>query len=174
MVAQRVRVLEAAQHLARQVRRGGGRHALAARLARAQHVDQVDAVDVLERHVIGAVDLPEVVEPHDVLVIEADGDARLVDEHADELTVGREARQDALDDACALDAARLAARQEHLGHAADGEELYQLVAAEGAERRRPVGRAVRRGAMRTREVGVRRHAVRPHGTKRNTDVGSTR
>ena len=58
---------------------------------------------------------------------------RLVDEHADELFVLRDVRQDALDrdePLEALDAERL--RAKHLGHAADVDSLEQEVLAEGS------------------------------------------
>ena len=85
---------------------------------------QVAAVDVLERDVVAAVDDAEVEDLRDVRVVQLDRELRLLDEHADELFVLRDVRQDALDrdePLEALDAERL--RAEHLGHAADVDPL---------------------------------------------------
>ena len=54
-------------------------------------------MDVLERDVVAAVDDAEVEDLRDVRVVQLDGELRLVDEHADELFVLRDVRQDALD-----------------------------------------------------------------------------
>ena len=85
---------------------------------------QVTPVDVLESDVVATVDDAEIEDLRDVGVVELDGELGLLDEHADELFVLRDVRQDALDGDQtfeALDAERL--RSEHLGHPADVDPL---------------------------------------------------
>ena len=87
--------------------------------------------DVLHRDEVGVVVLPELVDVHDVGVVQLNADPRLVDEHRDELFVLRHRREDLLDreDALeALDAEGLG--DEHLGHAADVDALEEQVLAE--------------------------------------------
>ncbi|EPX58691.1 hypothetical protein D187_003889 [Cystobacter fuscus DSM 2262] len=94
----------------------------------AQHPPQVLAVDVLHGDEVGAVGLPELVHLGDVGVVELGGDERFVAEHLDEFRVLRQVRQDALDHHVLgepLDAPL--AREPHLGHAASGELLDELV-----------------------------------------------
>src|SRR5436309_3221789 len=65
------------------------------------------------------------------------GSPRLVEEHVDELLVAREVRQDALQADQLLEARRAGLLGEvHLGHAAGGDELDELVL---ADRGRHVG-----------------------------------
>jgi hypothetical protein len=107
------------------------RQPLTARLHRPQDVDEVAAIDVLDGHEVGAVHLTEVEELDDVLVLETDRDAGLVDEHRHEGSARRVLGQDALDDAGAGDAAKPRPREEDLRHAPHGEEFAQLVTAKG-------------------------------------------
>jgi hypothetical protein len=84
-------------------------------------------------------------------VLQLSRDARLVDEHLDELGIGREVRQDALDREQLRDAVAFHALGEpHLGHAADGHALEQEVLAERDElgRRRGGARAFGLGGLR--------------------------
>ena len=114
---------ETQSHAAGHVGRSEGRKTLASAPGRAQQLSQVAAVDVINRHEVGAVDLAEVQELHDVFVLQADGDARLVDEHRDELSVDGIIRKNAFDDADFGDASRASARQKDLRHAADREQV---------------------------------------------------
>ena len=75
--------------------------------------------------------LPELVDVHDVGVVQLNADPRLVDEHRDELFVLRHRGEDLLDGEDALepfDAEGLG--DEDLGHAADVDPLEQQVLAE--------------------------------------------
>jgi hypothetical protein len=94
-----------------------------------QDAAHVLAVDVLHREEVAAVPLPDVVDLGDVRVLQRRRQPRLVEEHADEVAVLRELRQDALEDHDlleALDAART--RQVQLGHPATRESAQELVA----------------------------------------------
>ena len=126
-----VRVVERVEDVVHDQRaqRGGQPH-LGAR-ALAQQAEHVDAIDELHRDVrrvgVGA----ELEDLDDLRVIELCRDARLVDEHRDELRVGGEVRQDLLDRDQLLEAVLAArARLEQLGHAADRQALEHLVLAD--------------------------------------------
>src|SRR5262249_49422532 len=111
--------------------------------ARAQEAERVHAVDVLERDVILPVDFAELEDLDDLRVLQRALQLGLVDEHGQELGIGREVRQDSLDDEDLLEAVRAAlAGAEDLGHAADGEALEQLIPAKRTryECRRRLGR----------------------------------
>ncbi|MCX5746396.1 MAG: hypothetical protein NT062_28295 [Proteobacteria bacterium] len=92
-----VRVVEARGGLRDDV--GGDRDGAGDRLARGlgHRGAQVLALDQLHRQEQLAVGLPEVEDLHDVAVRELDGDARLVDEAADEPAFAGGARQDPLE-----------------------------------------------------------------------------
>ena len=99
--------------------------------ARAQQAERVHAVDVLERDVVLAVDLAELEDLDDLRVLQRALQLGLVDEHGEELGIGGEVRQDALDDEDLLEAVRAGlTRAEDLGHAAHGQALEQLIPAE--------------------------------------------
>src|SRR5262245_50580245 len=89
---------------------------LAARVQRTDELEEGRAVHPLEREEVAALVLAELVEPRDVRVADLRGDARLVDEHADEGRIVRGFREHALD---GDDAAARAdgARAEDLAHA---------------------------------------------------------
>ncbi len=144
VVARVVRVVEAAEDRQADVERGVERDLLASRRGGADEARGGGAVDVLHRHVQLAVVLAEVEDLHDVRVCEAGADARLVDEHRDEVVILRELRQDALHGDHLLEAVRTgAAREVHLRHPARGDPLVQLVRTEH-ERGRMDRRAHRR------------------------------
>src|SRR5690606_26811442 len=107
-----------------------------------EHLGERLALDVLHGEVIGAALLPELEDLDDVRMRELRREAGLVEEHVDEVLVLRERREDALDDEPLLEAgwSRLA-REEDLGHPADGDELLELVLAERLAHRSqlPVG-----------------------------------
>jgi hypothetical protein len=75
--------------------------------------------------------LAQLVDLHHVGVGQRRDQARLLQEHLDQLGLGREVGEDALDHHHALEATHAAlAREEDLGHAAIGEPIEDLVAAE--------------------------------------------
>jgi hypothetical protein len=92
---------------------------------------QVLAVHVFERDEVAVTDPSEIEDLRDVGVGELHRQLRLIDEHRDEVGVGGDVGEDALDrdDALeALDAERLGA--EHLGHAARVDAVKQRIFAE--------------------------------------------
>ena len=131
LVALVVRVVEALAHLHDHEARLRDGHRLAAVAAAVEDAAEVTAVDVLEGDVVAGVDDAEIEDLGDVRVVQLDGELRLLDEHADELFVLRDVREDPLDrdqPLEALDAKGLG--PEHLGHAADVDPLEQVVLAE--------------------------------------------
>ena len=109
---------------------------------------QVAAVDVLERDVVAGVDDAEVEDLRDVRVVQLNRDLRLVDEHADEVLVLRDVRQDALDRDQALEALdTVGLGPEHLGHTADVDPLEEIVLSErdGLSHGATLGRCRARG-----------------------------
>ena len=75
--------------------------------------------------------LADLEDGHDVRVVDARGEARLVEEHLDELGLLREVRVQPLDRDEALEAGDAReAREEHRRHAAAGELGDELVAVE--------------------------------------------
>ncbi len=92
---------------------------------------QVVALDVLEHdEVLAVLRDPEIVNLDDVAVRERRVDARLGQQHLDEALVLREVGEDALDRDELLESLRGDdAALEHLGHAADGDRLEELVLA---------------------------------------------
>ena len=99
-----------------------------------------DLPEVLSRQVLHAQEvvppgLPEVVDPHDVGVVHAGREPRLVEEHLDEVRGGGEVRQHPLhgdDLGEALEA--LHQREEKLRHSARANDGHQLVVPEDLER----------------------------------------
>jgi hypothetical protein len=104
------------------------RHVLArARCAREDRA-HVLAVDVLHRDEVLAIGFADVVDLHDVLVMQGRGDARLVEEHADEALIAGVLRLDPLDHDMALEALHaLGAGEQHVSHTARGEVLEHRV-----------------------------------------------
>ena len=89
---------------------------------------EVGAVDVLHDDEVGVVADADVEDLHAVRVREVRGEARLVEEHRDELLLLGEVRQDALDRDLLLEALEARALgAEHLGHAARRELLDDAV-----------------------------------------------
>ncbi len=105
------------------------RHHLALLLLLLQQAAEIDTVHPLHRDEGRAVEVPQLEELDDARVVQRRRDARLVEEHADELGLLREVREDALEHHHAV-AARVLG-EEQLRHAADGEPLEQQVRAEG-------------------------------------------
>jgi hypothetical protein len=143
--------------------------ALASLLHAAHDLAERLAVEVLHGDPVGVVVLAEIEDLRDVRVVDARGDARLVEEHVDELIVLDEVRVDALDRDPLLEAAGpVHARQVHAGHAAGADLVDDAVAAEeeGAGRlfvrllgARPRGRRCRpraRGSACASSSGSRR------------------
>src|SRR5262249_45322185 len=92
---------------------------------------QILALDQLHREVQLAVGLAEVEHLDDVAVVELDGDPRLVDEAADEATLPRLRRQDALERLDLLEAGDAdGLHLVDLGHAALRDALEHVVLAE--------------------------------------------
>ena len=124
LIALVVRVVEALAQLHRDEARLRDGHRLVDLTAAVEHRAQIAAVDVLERDVVSAVDDAEIEDLRDVRVVQLDGQLRLVDEHANELFVLGDIREDALhrdEPFKPLDAKRL--RAKHLGHSADVDSL---------------------------------------------------
>jgi hypothetical protein len=95
--------------------------------------------------VIGT-DSAKLVDAADVRVRQLSGDARLVDEHADELTVLGDVRQDALDRDDLIDArSPFGNGFEDLRHAADADTLQQQILPEGRDAPYGGGRHTGRG-----------------------------
>ena len=97
-------------------------------------------VDELHRDEVVPVGLAQVVDADDVRVVEAGGEARLVEEHLHELPVAGEVRKDALEADQLLEAGCAGLpRQVDLGHPAGGDELDELVLAQRAGHRGGLG-----------------------------------
>ncbi|MFH1437893.1 MAG: hypothetical protein ABIJ56_19455, partial [Pseudomonadota bacterium] len=95
-----------------------------------EHV-QVDAVDEFHGHVVGAGNLAELEDLHDVRVLEGDGDLGLVEKHLDETVALGEVGKDLLDDENffeAPDAVHLGL--ENLGHSSLAQEVLDGILAE--------------------------------------------
>src|SRR5207247_1633977 len=78
-----VRVVQALADLGRDVRRLGDGHARVPGAEAVQDGAEVRAGDVLHGDVEGVVVLPQLVDVHDVGVVQLHADPRLVDEHGD-------------------------------------------------------------------------------------------
>ena len=126
-----VRVVQRPREVSEDQRRHHVRHALARAVRHRQEQPEVRAVDVLhdeqQRRAVGL----EAVHLHQVRVVQAHRDPRLVHEHRAEVRVLREIREDALHHQGLVDALGAAGpREEHLGHPADAEASRHEVAAE--------------------------------------------
>ena len=134
-VGERVRVAEPARRLGDDVRRqrGAGRALLARRLA--QHRRERLALHQLHRQEVLLAVVADLDDAHDVRVIEQRRQPRLVEEHADELPVRRQVREDPLDDQQRPVAGQLARqRQIDLRHPAGREASDDLKAPETLDR----------------------------------------
>ena len=101
-----------------------------------KHRAQIRSVDQLEGEVVGIARNAEVEHARDVPVVEQRRQARLAQEHVDELRVSCERRQDALEANALLEAAGATSHgDEGLGHPADAEPFYELVVAKGFRER---------------------------------------
>ena len=130
-VALAVRVVEAGADLLADIGRGlDGHDALELRRL-AQDLEQIAAVDVLHRDVVGVADLAQVEDVRDVHVLELDRDLGLVDQHLDEVVVRREVGVDHLQGHDLLEALQALGRGEvDLGHAAGRDLREETVGAE--------------------------------------------
>jgi hypothetical protein len=130
-VARVVRVVEGLEDLVDHEDGQVPRHVQLLLRARPQEAQRVGAVDELEGDEVLPAHVAEVEDLDDLRVRELRRQLRLVDEHRDERRVGREVREDPLDDEDLLEPVRGAnLRAEDLGHASDGEALEERVAAE--------------------------------------------
>ena len=101
----------------------------------AQHRGQRLALHQLHHEEVLVAVVADLDDADDVGMIEQRGDARLVEEHADELRVGREVRQDALDDdQCAKSRHVAGQRQIDLRHAPCRQAADDLVPPEALDR----------------------------------------
>ena len=126
---QRVRVVKAGRHLLRDVRPRSTEPSAPWRAEHAHHGRQVLAVQVLHGQEVRAADLAEVVDLHDVRVVQQRRQPRLVAEHPDQLGRVRLLGADALDDEDAAEALHpLRHRPEDLRHPAAPDALDQVVA----------------------------------------------
>jgi hypothetical protein len=126
-----VGVLERVEHLVRDPHRQVRRQALLAVRQLAQQGEHVDAIDELHGDVQLLADLTQLVGLRDLRVDQPRGQLGLVDEHRLVQRLGRQVRQQALDDQPLGEAVLPRGRgHEQLGHASDGEALDQLVAPE--------------------------------------------
>jgi hypothetical protein len=93
---------------------------------------------VLHRDVVVVALLVEVVDLHDVRMRERGGDPRLVQEHVDELLLGVQVREDALDHDDALEPAVVELHgAKDLGHPPDRHAIEEEVATERLRRETP-------------------------------------
>ena len=126
--------------------------ALASLLHAAHDLAEGLAVEVLHGDPVGVVVLAEIEDLRDVRVVDARGDAGLVEEHVDELIVLDEVRVDALDRDPLLKAAGpVHAGQVHARHAAYADLVDDAVATEEEGPRRLLGLLLSRprGGLRT-------------------------
>jgi hypothetical protein len=94
-----------------------------------QEGPQILAVEVLHREEVLAGVLADVVDLHDVLVVQRGRDPRLGEQHADEALIARVLRSDSLEHHVALEAFEpLGSSQQHVGHPARGEVGHDPVA----------------------------------------------
>jgi hypothetical protein len=116
---QTVCIMQRAQDLARHIERERGGQPLAGAAQRIEQRLQVHAVDQLQRHVVRAVGLAEVVHLDDGRIAQLGEQPRLVEEQLHEARIGSAARQDALEADPLFEARRAPAHgDEGLGHAA--------------------------------------------------------
>ena len=172
-VAPAMRVVECGGHFARDVdgERDGQREIELA--SGAEDRLQVGPFDIFHRDEVAArLNLAEVVDVHDVRMVQLGRELRLVGEHRDELVIVRDVRQDLLDRDDLLEAFHAgAARAKELGHPSARDLFEELVLTE------PVGplrgdRLPRLGASRkaARRLGGRRGRGRlgsPDARRRN-------
>ncbi len=127
-VALAVRVVERLAHLRDDQAGLRNRHRLLALAKALEQLAHVAAGDVLHGDVEVLVVLAELEDLHDVRVRELHRDARLVDEHGDELGVLAHGGEDFLDGEQALEPLHAKGLgDEHLGHSADGDPLEEQV-----------------------------------------------
>ena len=127
-----VRVLERGEHLADHPQvHGAGEGAVAQLLAAADHSLERAPLEVLHRHEVAALLLPDLVGLHDVRVVQAGSEARFVEEHGEERRLLGQVGLQLLDDDDALEAAHpLAGGEIDDAHAPTGELGDQAVFSE--------------------------------------------
>ena len=131
VVPELVRGVQAGERVEHDADDDGHRNALAARRGARQEARQRVALDVLHHEVVAAVAGADLEDGDDVRMVDRRREARLVEEHLDELLLAREVRVQALDGDEALEAADAEdAAQENGGHAAGRELGDELVAVE--------------------------------------------
>ena len=139
-VGELVRVGEALTDAHRDEARLLHRDRLAEGFAMLDHALEIGAVHELHHDEVRVVADADIEHLHAVRVREVRADARLVQEHADELLLLREMREHALDRDELLEALESGAlRAEDLGHTARGDPLEDLVALGGLCHRRVSG-----------------------------------
>ena len=127
-----VRVVQPRRRARRDGQHGMDRQRAAQALGAVEQRPHGLAVHVLHREEIRVAELPDVVDLRDVRVLELGREARLIEEHADEVRVRRAIPQDPLEHTVALDSCdAFTARQEDLRHATRRELGEDLVAVGG-------------------------------------------
>jgi hypothetical protein len=125
-----VRIGQRAAHDGDDVQREGGREDHARSVRALEDLLQVPPVDQLHHQEVAFARDAQVEHLHDVAVLEAHRDVPLVQQHVAELRVGRELREDALEDDVLLETlGAVLRREEDLGHASVGELAENGVAA---------------------------------------------
>src|SRR5450755_3362223 len=154
LIALVVRVVEPLAQLHHDEARLRNGHRLAELATTIEHAAQVATMNMLERDVVRAVDNSEIEDLRDVRVVQLNRELRLLDEHADELFVLRDVRQDAFDRNEPFEAFDTEClRAEHLGHTADVDPLEQIILSErcrllhGGGSRSGTGRALMGGTL---------------------------
>ena len=125
-IREAVHVVEGAANLPAEVGRDHGRDALRLRI---EDLQERRTIDVLEDQEQLSVLIAEVERLHDILVMQAREDARLVREHGHELGVGGVHRRQALEDNLAPESGSAPhPGPEDIGHAALPQMAHELIA----------------------------------------------
>ena len=126
-----VRVVQALEDAAQDVRDERERQHLTARTQLLEELPQILAIDQLELDVHDAAELAGVHDRHDVRVAHASGDPHLVEDPAAPLRVEADEVGEDLERDRLVDGAHRLAREPHLRHATGADRLHQHVLAEG-------------------------------------------
>ncbi len=149
LVPQLVRRVQTIEHLARDRDRDLGGEAPLEPRERAEQRRERRAVHVLHREEVGAVIFAQLLHVHDVGVLDAGAQERLVDEHPDERGVGRQMRVHHLHRDVPREArGAAAAREEERRHPArleTGDDLVVADAAADVDGHAPASISVRKG-----------------------------
>lgn len=148
-IRQLVCSVRAGAGLSDQAHRDAERNGLLVVDHRTEEIAKAHTQHVLHRDERGALGFTQLVDLHDVGMIEPRHEARLLQEHLAEGSFGREVRQRALDHHQPLEAVRATLqREEDLRHATDVEPVHELEAPE-VHARRVVGGSHRSGGERS-------------------------